>query len=364
MYIVFIGTCQPFGSLGWNLRLPAGMNLVKYPLNNRSGLKTLPFNLSKLDAPRREWIFAAGNSPAQRLEKFLQQELPELSRRNIQLLIAEGRVRVNHQAVDKGYRLKVGDRLELRLPRPLEVSPAPEPAPHLTIIYQDPDLIVVDKPAPVPTHPLSPFETGTLANALVDSFPELRAVGPKSLEAGLVHRLDSGTSGILVAGRNQASWSQLKQDLARRLWKKKYLTLVTGFIEQKVVTRPLAHHPTDRRRMVALKDRNDPRRGRIFPSETRFRVLERFRDFSLLEADLISGVTHQIRVHLADSGHPVMGDPLYGREKSPDLGLAPGRLFLHAAVVALLHPVTRKKLTFRSGLPEDLQRILSSLLRK
>jgi 23S rRNA pseudouridine1911/1915/1917 synthase len=321
----------------------------------------LPSNLSKLEALHREWIFAAADSPPQRLEKFLQQEFPGLSRRNIQILIAEGRARVNHQAARKGYRLQAGDRLELRLPGPMEVYPVPEPAPHLTIIYQDPDLIVVDKPALVPTHPFSPFETGTLANALVDSFPELRGIGPKSLEAGLIHRLDSGTSGILVAGRNQASWSQLKQDLARRLWKKNYQTLVTGFIEQKVLTRPLAHHPTDQKRMVALKDRNDPHRGRIFPAETRFRVLKRFRDFSLLEADLITGVTHQIRVHLADSGHPLVGDALYGKEKPPGVNLAPGRLFLHAAVVELLHPVTREKLIFQSGLPEDLQRILISL---
>ena len=258
-------------------------------------------------------------------------------------------------------RLQAGDRLELRLPGPLEVIPVPEPARHLTIIYQDKDLIVVDKPALVPTHPLSPFETGTLANALVARFPELSGVGPKPLEAGLIHRLDTGTSGILVAGRNPVAWSQLKQDLARRLWNKKYLALVTGIMEQKVVTLPLAHHPTDRRRMVVLKDRKDPHRGRIFPAETRFRILKRFRDFCLLEADLITGVTHQIRVHLAESGHPVVGDPLYGKERPPVFDLAPGRLFLHAAVVELLHPVTREKLLFQSGLPEDLLRMLISI---
>jgi 23S rRNA pseudouridine1911/1915/1917 synthase len=313
-----------------------------------------------LEPLRREWTFAAADPPPQRLEKFLQQKLPGLSRRNIQVLIAEGLVQVNHQAAEKGYRLQAGDRLKLRLPGPLEVVPVPESARDLTIIYQDKDLIAVDKPGLVPTHPLSPFETGTLANALVSRFPELVGVGPKALESGLVHRLDTGTSGILVAGRTPGAWSQLKQDLARRLWNKKYLALIPGIIEPKGVTLPLAHHPTDRRRMVALKDRKDPHRGRIFPAETRFRVLKRFRDFCLLEADLITGVTHQIRVHLAELGHPVVGDPLYGKESSTVLDLAPGRLFLHAAAVELLHPVTREKLLFQSGLPEDLLKFLSS----
>lgn len=277
-------------------------------------------------------------------------------------MIAGNLVRVNHRAADKGYRLQAGDRIELWLPGPAEVLPVSEPTRHLTIIYQDKDLIVVDKPALVPTHPLSPFETGTLANSLVSCFPELAGVGPKSLEAGLIHRLDTGTSGILIAGRNPAAWSQLKQDLAQRLWNKKYLALVTGIIGQKVVTLPLAHHPTNRKRMVALKDRKDPHRGRIFPAETRFRALRRFRDFCLLEVDLITGVTHQIRVHLAESGHPVVGDPLYGNERPPVFDLAPGRLFLHAAVLELLHPVTRKKLLFKSELPEDLQGVLGSLV--
>ena len=321
----------------------------------------MPTKLSKLDPLRQEWIFADGDSPPQRLEKFLQQKFPSLSRRNLQALIADGLVLVNHRAAGKGYRLQAGDSLELRLPGPLEVLPLPEPARKLTIIYQDEDLIVVDKPGLVPTHPLSPFETGTLANALVSRFPELVGVGAKSLEAGLVHRLDTGTSGILVAGRNALAWSQLKQDIARRLWNKKYLALVAGIMEQKVVPLPLAHHPTDRRRMVVLQDRKDPHRGRIFPAETRFRILERYRDFCLLEADLITGVTHQIRVHLAELGHPVAGDPLYGKERPPVFDLAPGRLFLHAAVVELLHPVTRKKLLFQSGLPEDLLRILISI---
>ncbi|RPH88723.1 MAG: RluA family pseudouridine synthase, partial [Desulfobacteraceae bacterium] len=222
---------------------------------------------SQLNPPRHEWVIAAGDLPPQRLEKFLQQKLPGLSRRNIQALIREGLVLVDHRTTDKGYRLQAGNHLNLRLPGPVEAAPVPEPALNPTIIYQDRDLIVVDKPALVPSHPLSPFETGTLANGLVARFPELVGVGEKPLEAGLVHRLDTGTSGILVAGRNLAAWSQLKLDLTGRLWIKKYLALVTGNMEPKVVTLPLAHHPRDQRRMVGLKDRKAPHRGRIFPAE-------------------------------------------------------------------------------------------------
>ena len=232
----------------------------------------------------------------------------------------------------------------------------------LALIYEDSDLIVADKPAPVPSHPLSPFETGTLANALVARFPELSGIGTKPLEAGLIHRLDIGTSGILIAARNPAAWARLKQDLARRLWQKKYLALVSGITAAEgVIRQPLAHHPTDRRRMLALRDPNLPHRGRIFPAETRFRLLKPFPCFSLLEIDLITGVTHQIRVHLAESGHPIAGDLLYGEGGPPVSGLAPGRLFLHAASVELLHPLTREKLFFQSGLPEDLLRFLNSL---
>jgi 23S rRNA pseudouridine1911/1915/1917 synthase len=331
-------------------------------LDPHPGLKTLPSKLSKLNPLRREWIFAEADSPPQRLEKFLQQKFPDLSRRNIQVLIAEGLVMVNHRATVKGYRLQAGDRLELWLPRLMEVIPVQDTPLHLTIIYQDKDLIVVEKPALIPSHPLSPFETGTLANTLVSCFPELVGVGPKSLEAGLIHRLDTGTSGILVAGRNHVAWSQLRRDLARRLWNKEYLVLVSGITGSKgVIKRPLAHHPSDRRRMLVLKDPKDPHRGRIFPAKTRIQVIKRFQDYCLLKADLITGVTHQIRVHLAESGHPVVGDPLYGEESRPVFDLAPGRLFLHAAAVELPHPVTRKRLLFQSGLPEDLQRVLSSL---
>ena len=322
----------------------------------------MPFEPSISDPCRRDWIFAGNDSPFQRLDQFLRNKIPGLSRRRIHGLIAESRVRVNQQTGVKGTLLRVGDRIELRLPGPLNALLVPEPTGMLALIYEDSDLIVAEKPAPVPSHPLSPFETGTLANALVARFPELSGVGTKPLEAGLIHRLDIGTSGILIAARNPAAWARLKQDLARRLWKKKYLALVSGITELKgVVNQPLAHHPTDRRRMVALKDPKDPHRGRIYPAETRFLVLKRFRDYCLLEADLITGVTHQIRVHLAEWGHPIAGDLLYGEGGPPVSGLAPGRLFLHAASVELLHPLTREKLFFQSGLPEDLLRFSNSL---
>jgi 23S rRNA pseudouridine1911/1915/1917 synthase len=325
----------------------------------------LPSQPSQPNPRRREWTFADGDSPPPRLERFLQKNLPALSRRNLQDLIADNLVLVNQRAAEKGYRLRAGDRVEIRLPGSLEFLPVPAPSLPLTLIYQDQELVVLDKPGLVPAHPLSPFETGTIANALVARFPELSGVGAKPLEAGLIHRLDSGTSGILVAGRTPAARSQLKQDLARRLWNKKYLALVWGIIASDgVIKQDLAHHPGDRSRMMIVRDTRDPHRGRILPAETRFRILKRFQDVCLLEADLISGVTHQIRVHLAEAGHPVVGDPLYGPERTLSFDLAPGRFFLHAVAVELPHPVTREKLLFQSGLPEDLRRVLRSFVCK
>lgn len=322
----------------------------------------MPSQLFPPDPHRCEWTFAAGDSPPLRLEKFLQRKLSGLSRRNIQDLIAEDLVLVNHRGAQKGYRLQAGDCIEIRLPGPLEFLPIPEPTFPLTLIYQDNDLVVLDKPGLAPSHPLSPFETGTIANALVARFPELSDMEPKPLEAGLIHRLDSGTSGVLVAGRTPTARSQLKQDLARRLWNKKYLTLVSGIIEPGgIIKQPLAHHPGDRSRMMIVRDTKEPHRGRIFPAETRFRILKMFKASCLLEVDLITGVTHQIRVHLAGRGHPVVGDALYGEAEASTLGLDSGRLFLHAAMVELPHPVTRKTLLFRSGLPDDLAAALNFL---
>ena len=319
----------------------------------------MPSQPSQPDPRRREWTFAAGDTPPPRLEKYLQKNFPALSRRNLQDLIADNLVLVNRRAAGKGYRLQVGDRVEIRLPGSLEFLPVPAPSFPLTLIYQDQDLVVLDKPGLVPAHPLSPFETGTIANALVARFPELSGLGPRPLEAGLIHRLDMATSGILVAGRTPAARSQLKQDLARRLWNKKYLTLVSGIIEPEgVIRQALAHHSGDRSRMTIVRDPEEPHRGRIFSAETRFRTLKSYKAFGLLEVDLITGVTHQIRVHLAGKGHPVVGDGLYGEAGAPTLGLAPGRIFLHATGVELFHPATRERLFFRSDLPDDLAGVL------
>jgi 23S rRNA pseudouridine1911/1915/1917 synthase len=283
----------------------------------------------------------------------------------IKELFAEDRVFLNERIARQGKKINPGDRIAVRLPAPIGSIPLPDLSVAFSLIYQDQDLLVIDKPGNIPILPLRVWEKGTLANALIGTYPELRGVGGNPLEPGLVHRLDRGTSGILVVGRNEPSWTRLKRDLRYRRWIKKYLTLVEGTFERdKSVDLPLAHHPSDRRLMIPLKSPETPHRGKGYPAQTRFAIWKRFRDYTLLEADLITGVTHQIRVHLAESGHPVVGDPLYGTEKSPVLGLAPGRFFLHAAVVELLHPVTREKLLFQSGLPEDLQGVLDSLVCK
>ena len=281
-----------------------------------------------------EWSYPVDHPAGIRLDRHIIPRLPHYSRKMVKELFAGGRILLNQRPARKGEKITPGDRIKVILPTPQSAVPLPDPSVKFSTIYQDQYLLVIDKPGGVPSHPLKVWEKGTLANALVGTYPELQGIGTNPLEPGLVHRLDRGTSGILVVGKNRLSWERLKQDLTGRRWNKKYLALVSGIIEPEgVIQQPLAHHPGDRSRMMIVRGAQEPLRGRIFPAETRFRTLKSFKAFCLLEVDLITGVTHQIRVHLAESGHPVVGDPLYGQERTPAFDLAPGRLFLHAAAV-------------------------------
>ena len=229
-------------------------------------------------------------------------------------------------------------------------------------MFEDQTLVIVDKPGLMPTHPLSPFETGTLANILVTHWPQMVGVGNKALEPGLVHRLDKGTSGLLVVALKQAAWERLKKDLGARKWEKTYQALIEGvFPKPMTISLPLAHDPSDDRKMKVIRSPGDKRRGRIYRALTQVRPIKKFKEFTLVEIRLITGVTHQIRAHLSSQGHPVAGDTLYGSKAGQKLGLPLNRFFLHACSLSLPHPITRKKITCSSELPEDLQEVLSQL---
>ena len=296
------------------------------------------------------------------MDIWVKAHLPGFSRRIIGELFSEGSVRINGRPVTKGFKVSPGDHLEVEIPGSWSSFPVPDQAPKPSVILEDRGFLVIEKPGLVPTHPLSPFETGTLANALVSNWPQTIGVGNKPLEPGLVHRLDSGTSGLLVAALDQEVWLKLKKDLAAKRWEKTYQALVEGLFQGPLtISFPLAHDSGDKRKMKVIRDSGEKYRGRVYRAITQVQPLIKYASHTLIDVRLITGVTHQIRAHLAFQGHPVVGDTLYGAKTGEKLGLLPGRFFLHARRLSLPHPVTREQITFLSELSEDLREALSCL---
>ncbi len=315
-----------------------------------------------IDCPpeRFQWLVPRDLAGTVRVDSLINQNLPVLSRRAREELFSKQAVRINNRPVAKGFKASAGDRLEIEIPGPLSPYPIPDQAPRPSILFEDQSLVIVDKPGLMPTHPLNPFETGTLANILVSHWPKIAGVGNKALEPGLVHRLDKGTSGLLVVALKRPAWEQLKKDLAARKWEKTYQALIEGvFPNPMTISLPLAHDPSDDRKMKVIRGPGEKRRGRIYQALTQVRPLKRFKEFTLVEVRLMTGVTHQIRIHLSSQGHPLAGDILYGSKKGPALELPLNRFFLHACSLTLPHPITRKKIACTSELPEDLQQVLS-----
>ena len=308
------------------------------------------------------WIHSPGERSFSRADQVLKIRLPALSGRIGEELFRSQRIRVNSRVVKKGSPVGPGDAVEVELPGPLQPFPIPEACFKLQIHFRDESLLVVEKPGSVHTHPLSPFETGALANVLVSLWPELMGIGTKPLEPGLVHRLDQGTSGLVVVARNQAVWQQLKKDLAAKGWQKLYHSLVHGLLDRPQTLKfPLSHDPSDTRRMKIITAGEDSGRGKRYRARTEVTPIGTFSGYTLVKVNLVTGVTHQIRVHLAHLGHPIVGDRLYGKKEGLSLRLNPNRLFLHASRLSLPHPVTREILTVSSDLPEDLRVLLSSI---
>ena len=282
---------------------------------------------------------------AVRLDAFLHGALPALSRRFVRRLIAEGAVCVNGRPAAKGVRLAPGDRVTLP---DLPASIAPEPQLALPVLHEDDAVVALDKPGGMPGHALDPRQRGTAAAFLLARYPEMAGIGDP-LAPGLVHRLDSGTSGLLVAARTRAAHQALRAALHARAVEKRYLAWVAGdasALDGTRVALPLAHDPRDRRRMVPAAAGM-----RAWPAETSVVVVSTGRARSLVEATIRTGVTHQVRVHLAARGHPVLGDVLYAGAPA---GLPPGRHALHAAGMTFPHPADGRPLSLRAALPAEL----------
>jgi len=296
----------------------------------------------------------SGGAPRDRLDRALAR-LFGVSRGRAMEWIAEDRVRVDGRRAAKGAQVGPGARVSLRRPPP--DAPAPQPELPLRIVHADGQVVVADKPAGMPSHPLKPGETGTAANALVGRFPELASVGPAPREGGLVHRLDTDTSGLLLAARTDAAHALLRAQFAARTVEKGYLALVAGELHAGgEIDVALAHDPHDARKVRAASDPEWAESHGARPAWTRFTPAVRRAGFTLVDVEIATGVLHQIRAHLAFIGHPLAGDTLYGGPELPGLS----RHFLHAARLAFAHPDGSRP-RFDSPLPEDLASVLEAL---
>ncbi|MGZ8444351.1 MAG: RluA family pseudouridine synthase [Candidatus Binatia bacterium] len=298
---------------------------------------------------------------AVRLDGFLRQCLPHLSRQEVHRAIAEDFFLLNGRVARKGDRLNGGDRLCFVGPADL-LSDAPPPARQLEIpiIYEDDSLLAVGKPAGVATHGFSGRARATLANFLAAQRPGLLNIGKSRWEPGLVHRLDIETSGVVLVAKTQAVFDRLREQFRRREIRKTYLALVWGQpIERGTIELALAHDSGDRRRMVAVQHRERSAGRRVWRAITRYRVIATASGMSLLEVEMETGVTHQIRVHLSSNGYPIVGDTLYGADYPERFGLA--RHCLHASSLTLRHPASGQLLCVDAQLPVELREVLQRI---
>ncbi len=282
-----------------------------------------------------------------RLDHFLQEQLPQFSRSRLQSWIKEGLVLVNGVATKASLVLHGGESIEITPADPAPLLAAPEDLP-LEILYQDPAVIAINKPAGLVVHAGAGAHSGTLVNRLVHHFSTLSQVGGE-LRPGIVHRLDKGTSGVLLVARNDAAHRALAAQFAGRTVEKTYLALVHGHVrnEQGRVATPIARDPVRRIRMTT-------KLGTGRSALTEYRVLRRFEKFTYLEVRIGTGRTHQIRVHLSSVGHPVAGDKVYGAP-------AAARMFLHAWRIVFSTPATDQRVTVEAPLPVDLAGWLATL---
>jgi len=286
----------------------------------------------------------------ERLDTFIARRCPELSRSHARRLIDEGLVSVNGRKVKPSERVAAGLSVSVTIPPPETITLVPEAIP-LTIIYQDGDIIVLDKPAGLTVHPASGHPSGTLVNALLAACPDLRGIAG-TRRPGIVHRLDKDTSGLMVVAKNDRAQRALQRQLKDRDVRKTYLALVRGVPAPRegTIAAPIGRHPKNRKKMAVVADGRE--------ATTRYRVREEIAggQYSLLEVEPVTGRTHQIRVHLAAVGHPVVGDATYGRPSA-----AVGRQFLHAHKLAFGMPLGGRTVEFESPLPADLREALSQL---
>jgi 23S rRNA pseudouridine1911/1915/1917 synthase len=288
-----------------------------------------------------------------RIDLYLTQQEICPSRSQIRNLIAQGKIKVNGNPVKPSYILKNGDVIDLSLPENKELEIEAEAIP-LDIIYEDEYLVVVNKPADMIVHPAGKIRSGTLVNALLfhcrDSLSGIGGV----IRPGIVHRLDKNTSGLMMVAKNDFAHLDLSRQIKDHQVTKKYLTLVHGSLKDDsgIIDAPIGRSLKNRKKMTVTVE------GKSREAITRFKVLKRFSGYTLVEATLRTGRTHQIRVHLAFIGHPIVGDQLYGRKRR---GLSINRQALHSYVLGFVHPSSKKYMEFSAPLPRDMQKLIDCL---
>ena len=298
----------------------------------------------------RVTLACGAESAGARIDKYISDNIAELTRSAVQGLIAEGLVLADGKPVSKNYKLRGGETVEVEIPEPEPMDAVPEDIP-LDIVYEDADLLVVNKPKGMVVHPAHGNYTGTLVNALLhhcgNSLSGINGV----IRPGIVHRIDKNTSGLLIVAKNDAAHLKLAEQIKAHSFTREYEAVVTGVMKEQsgTVDAPIGRHKTDRKKMCVTTENS---RNAV----THYEVLKQYGGYAHLRLRLETGRTHQIRVHMAYIGHPVMGDDVYGK---PCKGLE-GQC-LHARKIGFIHPSTGQYMEFSSELPEYFQAVLRKL---
>lgn len=283
-----------------------------------------------------------------RIDVYISRFRDDLSRSQVQKLITDGKVTVNGKNIKSNYRLREKDIIDIEIPDPEPLDIEAEDI-SLNILYEDSDVIVIDKPQGMVVHPAPGHYSGTVVNALMYHCKDSLSGINGCMRPGIVHRIDMNTSGIIVAAKSDAAHKSLAVQFAEHSINRRYRAIVVGNIKEDTLTvdKPIGRNPRDRKKMAVVEG------GKR--AVTHFTVLERFGKYTYIEASLETGRTHQIRVHMAYSGHPLLGDNIYGSEKQPYKLM--GQV-LHAGVLGFVHPATGEYMEFRSEVPEYFEKLL------
>jgi 23S rRNA pseudouridine1911/1915/1917 synthase len=288
-----------------------------------------------------------------RIDVYLSNNFEDKSRSYIQNLIEEGKITVNGNFKKSNYKLRIDDKVQVEVPDPVALDVKPQEIP-LDILYEDKDVVVVNKPQGMVVHPAAGVYEGTLVNALLNHCKDLSGINGVT-RPGIVHRIDKDTSGVLVVAKNDYAHNKLAEQLKDHSMTRTYVALTEGVFKQDngTVEAPLARHPQERIKIAVVKD------GRN--AVTHYKVMERYKSNSLIECNLETGRTHQIRVHMAHIGHPLVGDPVYGFKKQRFK--LEGQM-LHAKVLGFIHPTKEVYMEFEAEIPEHFLSVLEVLKKE